>query len=98
MLYIYIPPFSAIIIGNYLNALENDSIANAYLPLTFLAAYSIAFAIWISELPPPYMTLKFLTVLIKTHKASCNDLSASSKTCLLLPLKTIVHASFLLHP
>lgn len=44
------------------------------------------------------MTSLFLIVCTKTQRASWSDLSASSKRCLEEPLKTIVQASFLLHP
>lgn len=39
-----------------------------------------------------------LTIFDKTHKASCNDLSASSNKCYDEPLKTILHALLSLQP
>jgi len=70
------------IVGNYFNALANDLIAIAYLPWVCLSARSsTALAIYTSEFPPPYITNLFLIKVVNTHKASCKDLSASSKIC-----------------
>jgi len=57
-------------------------------PMTVLASLSTAEAILISEFPPPYRTLLFLMVLTRTQTASWKERSASSKMCLLDPLKT----------
>lgn len=65
----------------------------ASLPGVLAANSETAFAINISEHPPPYTILVSLTVCVKTHKASCNDRSASSKICRVAPRRTIVQAS-----
>lgn len=70
----------------------------AVFPLTVLANFSTAAAILISELPPPYKTLLFLTVLTNTQIASWKERSASSKMCLEEPLKTMVQDLLDLHP
>ncbi|KAH3679291.1 hypothetical protein WICMUC_001115 [Wickerhamomyces mucosus] len=87
------PALSARIVGNCLKALANASTANDFLPSTFCAAVSTAFDIIISAHPPPNTVLVSLVVCDKTDNASCNERSASSKTCSVAPLKTIVHAS-----
>ena len=47
----------------------------------------------IYSLPPPYTILVSLTVRDNTHKASCNDHSASSKICCVAPRMTMLQAS-----
>ena len=47
----------------------------------------------IYALPPPYTILVSLTVRDNTHKASCNDRSASSKICCVAPRMTMLQAS-----
>ena len=47
----------------------------------------------IYALPPPYTILISLTVRDNTHKASCNDRSASSKICCVAPRMTMLQAS-----
>lgn len=43
--------------------------------------------------PPPYTVFVSLTVCERTHRASCRDLSASSRICWVAPRSTTVHAS-----
>ncbi len=59
---------------------------------------SIAFAIIISVHPPPQITLVSLTVSVNTHKASCNDRSASSSRWDDAPRRMIEQADPLLQP
>lgn len=47
--------------------------------------------IWYS--PPPYTVLVSFTVWARTQRASCRDLSASSRICWVAPRKTMVQAS-----
>lgn len=48
--------------------------------------------------PPPYTVRGSLTVCVRTHRASCNERSASSRICFVAPLMTIVQASFIAQP
>mmetsp|Transcript_37290 Transcript_37290/g.125947 ORF Transcript_37290/g.125947 Transcript_37290/m.125947 type:complete len:279 (-) Transcript_37290:693-1529(-) len=92
------PPLSAIIAGSARSARANASIANAFLPGVFGASASIARAIRISAQPPPGIVRVSVTVRDRTPSASCSDLSASSRTCVDAPRRTMVHASPDLQP
>jgi len=58
-------------------------------PVTVLAYSRNLIAHSISGDPPPANKARFLTKHLTTHNASCNDLSASSKTSLFEPLNNI---------
>mmetsp|Transcript_43568 Transcript_43568/g.100360 ORF Transcript_43568/g.100360 Transcript_43568/m.100360 type:complete len:223 (-) Transcript_43568:961-1629(-) len=87
------PPLSAMIAGICCNAFAKCSMAMLSFPDTFPICSSTAADISISMAPPPWTTLVSVTVWYNTAKASCNDRSASSKTWVDAPLRTMAQAS-----
>ena len=92
------PAFSQMIVGIWRSAFANPSIAIERFPGVLAASSSTALAMTISGAPPPLTTRLSRTVLVRTHRASCRERSASPRTWLEAPRRTIVHASPLATP